>query len=174
MSDYGCGYCRRFHEETFPVILSQFIETGKVEWKFMPYVTGMFENSLEAQTSAECALEQSADLFETVNARLWDEQSTWKGSSDAAGLVRGWAAEAGVNMGTYDSCVSEDRRLQRIATHTALARQLGVRGTPTFFVVGYQPLQGALPTELFTQILDAVYADATGQRATAPGGDQQN
>jgi protein-disulfide isomerase len=42
-----------------------------------------------------------------------------------------------------------------------LARQVGVRGTPTFFVVGYQPLQGALPTEAFRQLLTMVYADAT-------------
>ena len=31
MSDYGCGYCRKFHMETFPTLLSQFVETGNAE-----------------------------------------------------------------------------------------------------------------------------------------------
>jgi protein-disulfide isomerase len=64
-------------------------------------------------------------------------------------------------MGQFASCVSEDRRQERIAAATALTRQVGVRGTPTFFVIGYPPLQGALPTEQFQQVLSMVYADAT-------------
>jgi hypothetical protein len=35
-----------------------------------------------------------------------------------------------------------------------------VRGTPTFFIIGFPPLQGALPTEAFVEILTAVYTDA--------------
>ena len=169
MSDYGCGYCRQFHMETFPVLLEQFIETGKVEWKFMPYVTGMFENSLSALQAAECSLEQSREMFEVLNHRLWDEQAAWKNSSGAAGVVRSWVVESGVDIGRFDSCLVENRRLERIASHTAVARQLGVRGTPTFFVVGYQPLQGALPIELFQQVLDAVYAEATARGAGSSG-----
>ena len=176
MSDYGCGYCRKFHMETFPVLREEFIGTGKVEWKFMPYVTGMFENSLSALQAAECSLEQSREAFEAVNHRLWDDQGAWKNSADAAGLLRGWVSESGIDMALFDSCLAEDRRLERIATHTALARQLGVRGTPTFFVVGYQPLQGALPTELFRQVLDAVYAQARNgpQTTAAPSGAGQD
>ena len=29
-SDYGCGYCRRFHTETFPTLMEEYVETGKV------------------------------------------------------------------------------------------------------------------------------------------------
>ncbi len=54
LSDYGCGYCRRFHMETFPTLEEEFIETGMVEWKFVPYVTGMFDNSRAALRAAEC------------------------------------------------------------------------------------------------------------------------
>ena len=57
--------------------------------------------------------------------------------------------------------------MQRVAAATSLANQLGVRGTPTFFVVGYPPLQGALPTETFVNMLNLVYEDAT---KAAPGG----
>ena len=46
MSDYGCGYCRQFHVETFPTLLSEFIETGMVEWKFMPFITGILRSRM--------------------------------------------------------------------------------------------------------------------------------
>jgi protein-disulfide isomerase len=69
-------------------------------------------------------------------------------------------------MGRFDTCISEGRRSSRVDAATALSRQLGVRGTPTFFVLGYPPLQGALDTETFTRVLTLVYEDAT----QAPGG----
>lgn len=168
MSDYGCGYCRKFHEETFPVLLSQFIETGMVEWKFVPYITGMFDNSLAATEAAECTLAQDLEAFEALNGRLWDEQAVWKRGDEPESVVRGWVAELGVDMDAFDSCVADDERVGRIAASTTLARQIGVRGTPTFIVVGYPPLQGALPTETFQQILSAVHAEVT--REAGDGG----
>ena len=66
-----------------------------------------------------------------------------------------------VSDAILDACLADDRRIDRIAAATALAQRAGVRGTPTFFIMGYPPLQGALPTESFVQVLTQVYADAT-------------
>jgi len=155
-SDFGCGYCRRFHQESFDPLRAQFVESGQIEWKFMPFITGMFANSLAVTEAAECTLEQEASLFERFSDRLWVGQAEWKGSGEPEAVVRGWASELGADMGRFDSCLAEDRRLQRVANHTALAQQLGIRGTPTFWLVGYGPLQGALPLEAFQGILGAV------------------
>ena len=159
--DYGCGYCRQFHVETFPTLLSEFIETGMVEWKFMPFITGMFDNSLAATEAAECALLQSHSVFDRLNARLWMDQTDWKRSGEPEVVVRAMAADAGADLAELDACLADDRQLDRIAGATRLAQTAGVRGTPTFFVFGYQPLQGALPTDAFREILTAVHAEAT-------------
>lgn len=159
LSDYGCGYCRRFHMETFPALDEEFVQTGIVEWKFLPYVTGMFDNSRAALRAAECTLEQSPEAFERINDRLWEGQTEWKSSADAAALLRSWAVEAGAEAEAYDACHDEGRRLDRIAAAGEVARELGVRGTPTFFVVGYGPLQGALPLETFQQIFRSIHLD---------------
>lgn len=169
MSDFGCGYCRRFHDETFPTLRTEFIESGMVEWKFVPYITGMFANSLAVTEAGECVMEQGPEPYETIAGRLWEEQSVWKGSDAPEAVVRAWVEELGIDMGRYDTCLSEDRRIQRIAGATTLARQLGVRGTPTFVVLGYPPLQGALPTELFQDILSSVHAEEQRQRAEGAG-----
>lgn len=64
-------------------------------------------------------------------------------------------------MAQLRSCISEGRRRDRIAAGSALAQEVGVRGTPTFFVMGYQPIPGVIPLDLFRQVLDTVYAEAT-------------
>jgi protein-disulfide isomerase len=162
MSDYGCGYCRKFHEETWPVLREQFVDAGKIEWKFLPFVSGMFKNSKHATRAAECVMEQGPNLFEAMNSRVWEDQREWKGSGDPDAVLRSLAAQSGADLDRYDSCLSEGRRDERVSAATSFANQVGVRGTPTFFVVGYPPLQGALPTEAFQQVLSMVYADATG------------
>lgn len=157
MSDYGCGYCRQFHEESFPAIRAEFIETGMVEWKFVPYITGMFENSLVATEAAECTYAQSPEAFESLNARLWDEQATWKRSNDPESVVHPWVAALGLDMTEFNACLDDDDRIPRIASATTLAGQIGVRGTPTFVVIGWPPLQGALPVDMFRDVLQAAH-----------------
>lgn len=175
MSDYGCGYCRQFHQETFPTLLTEFIRTGMVEWKFVPFVTGMFENSIAATEAAECTFAQDREAFETLNDRLWDEQQAWKSSEDPEAVVRGWVDDLDVDMEAFDSCMENDERIARVASSTTLARQVGVRGTPTFVVIGYPPLQGALPLEIFQQVLTAVYDEAVQeQERGGEGGDAGN
>lgn len=158
-SDYGCGYCRKFHQETWPTLVREFLDPGKVEWKFVPYVSGMFRNSTAATTAAECVLEQGDARFHTMNSLVWEHQGEWKGAADPAPVLRRLVGEAGADVERYDTCLREGRRAVRVNAATALAQQTGVRATPTFFVVGYPPLQGALPTEVFVQVLTMVYEE---------------
>ncbi len=172
MSDYGCGYCRQFHEESFGPIREEFIATGMVEWKFVPYITGMFENSLVVTEAAECTYAQSPEAFETLNARLWADQSEWKGSSDPESVVHAWVSGLGIDMAAFDACQDSDERIGRVASATTLAGQIGVRGTPTFVVLGWPPLQGALPLQMFRDVLTAAHTqleqlqEASGEPGT--------
>jgi protein-disulfide isomerase len=158
-SDFGCGYCRRFHEEVFPILEEEYAETGKVEWKYVPIVIGMFPNAMEAARTGECAGEQGR--FPEMRDLLFAQQREWKASNDPEPLLRGYAEEMGLEMERYDNCVEQGWQDDRILTGTQLSRQVGVRGTPTFFVVGYAPIPGAIPLDLFRQVLDTVYAEAT-------------
>ena len=162
MSDYGCGYCRKFHLETFPILREEFIETGKVLWKFVPFVNGMFENSLFATEAAECALEQGSVPFEALNERLWSDQASWKRSNDPEPVLRGMAQDAGVDLMEFDTCLNNDNSIDRIASARSTASRLGVRGTPTFYPIGFPPIEGALPTEAFQQVLELMHQEISG------------
>jgi protein-disulfide isomerase len=152
--DYGCGFCRQFHAETLPSLMDEYIDEGKVLWKSVPFVIGNWANSVPASLSAECANDQGryADMTEL----LFSRQSDWKQGSEPEAVLEGFAEELGLDMDRYRSCFSGDEFLWRVQTHTTMARQLGVRSTPTFFLIGYGPFSGALPLDVFRNVIDTV------------------
>lgn len=156
MSDFGCGYCRQFHEETWPTLLAEYVETGKVEWKMIPFVMGRFPNSDRAALAGECAAEQGR--FADMGALLFRSQRDWMASPDALDVLRGLAVDLGLDRDRFQRCMSQGWMAGRVAAASALSRQLGVRGTPTFFVVGHGAVPGAIPLDLFRQVLDSAYA----------------
>jgi protein-disulfide isomerase len=141
--DFGCGYCRQFQLETFSTLRTEFIETEMVEWKFMPFVSGMFANSAAVTEAAECTLAQGPRLFEAFTSLLWVRQSEWKAGDDPGALAR-----------------------ERVVSATALAAELGVRSTPTFWIIGVGAVQGALPVDAFRQVFTELHSqlveDAAG------------
>ena len=151
LSDFGCGFCRQFHQQTFPVLQEEYIDAGTVLWKYIPIVTGMFPHGDLSALAGECAGEQ--DDFEGMMVRLFEDQGTWKGSGDPMPHFLGYAAELGLNSEQFESCIAEERPGDRIADGGRAARALGLRGTPSFLINGF-PVQGALPTQFFRDILD--------------------
>ena len=166
-SDFGCGYCRRFHAETFPALLEDYIETGKVEWKYVTFVSGMFSNGRAAALAAECAGEQ--DRFAPMRDLLYQRQAEWKGLADADRVLEALAAEAGAEVQEYRACLAEERPMPRIRSGFLAGARIGVRGTPTFLVNG-MPLVGAQPIGMWADIFTIVEAEAAGGRGPGEPG----
>jgi len=151
-ADFGCPYCGQFSREVWPTIRKQYVQTGKVRWKFVPFVMGMFPNGGEAARAGECAAAQGEPAFWSMYDRLFERQPEWKGSSDPAALFGRYAAELKLNAGAFNTCYRTDAVRTRTQAANDAADRLGVRVTPTFFVNGQQ-VQGALPLEEFEQVL---------------------
>jgi protein-disulfide isomerase len=151
LSDFGCGYCRVFAVETYPILYNEYIETGKVHWKFVPMILGMFQNSVPATFAAECAGEQG--MFEEMHWRLYQDQAEWKPADDPDPIFRRFAEEEGFDVDRFATCLTGDWRAARVRADLRIGRDLGVRGTPMFLIDGY-PVSGALPLQTFRDILD--------------------
>lgn len=160
-SDFGCGYCRRFHLESYPVIEEEYIRTGKVEWKYIPMILGIFGPNAEmAAEAGQCALLQGR--FPDFRDRLFSSQSEWKQADDPSRFLQEYAEEEGLDVARWGTCMSERQGRERVETGTRLSAQSGVRGTPTFFILGAGVIPGAIPLELFRQVLDTLYVEAVG------------
>ena len=157
-SDFGCGYCRKFHQETYPTLARDYVETGVISWQYIPYVLGIFPHGLEAALAGECAGEQG--MIDVYGARLFEDQPEWKNSDGAVGdiFIR-YAEEEGLDSERFTQCIVEDWMRERVRSNVIAGGQLGVRGTPTFFIPGYAPLSGALPLEMWQQAVEIILAD---------------
>ena len=151
-SDFGCDQCQKFHEETYSTLHEEFIESGLVRWKYVPFVIGTFRHSEEAGLAGECAGEQG--LFSEMRDRLFESQAEWKGSDDVMSDLVRYGRELGLDIDTFQECIGAERPQSRLSTGLQAARALGVRGTPTFFING-RAVQGALPIELFRDLFEA-------------------
>jgi protein-disulfide isomerase len=163
-SDFGCGYCRMFHEESFPTIREVYVDAGYVEWKFIPFVLGMFPNGLEASIASECAGEQ--EHFFPMQDRLFGSQRGWRNSEDPYSFFSDLAEEEGLDVERFDGCVKGGWREKNVTDNIRLGQQAGARGTPHFIIDG-RTLPGAVPLEDFRALLDAAIAQ---RGMTPPGG----
>jgi protein-disulfide isomerase len=152
-SDFGCPYCARFALETFPAIHREYIETGKVFWKYIPFVLGIFPNGDLAALAAECAGEQGVDRFWRRHDELYKEQQAWKSTRTPDVFFSDLARRLGLDVGRFEGCFDERRGAERSRAANRLASYVGVRSTPTFIVNGF-PVQGALPIDAFRMVLD--------------------
>lgn len=151
-ADFGCPYCARFAGEVYPQLAAEFVKTGQVRWKYVPFVMGMFPNGDGAAKAAECAADQGRTAFGLMHDRLFAFREEWKNAGDAAGAFRSFAQATGLDAARFAGCWAGDAAAARLHRSNELADQLGVRATPTFFVNGAR-VEGALPVEQFRAVL---------------------
>jgi protein-disulfide isomerase len=59
-----------------------------------------------------------------------------------------------LDVDTFETCLDEETYAEEVAGDLQAGRNLGVSGTPTFFINGI-PFVGAQPLANFTQVIDA-------------------
>jgi protein-disulfide isomerase len=148
--DFGCSYCAKFNAETYPRIDSTYIAKGIVRWKMIPFVTGMFRHSREVTEAAECAGGQGA--FWKMHDLLYLQRKEWTTTKDINALVLSYSTQLNLNRAAFARCLVNPEIRRRVFRHDALARQLGIQGTPMFYVNGRR-VPGAVPFEVFQQVI---------------------
>ena len=160
-ADFACPYCARFALQSYPALAEEFVKPGLVRWKYVPFVLGIFSNSQQATRAAECAGEQGPAAFGRMHDYLYVEQDVWKAAPDPAAVFRATARSAGLDAGRFASCLASDAPDRRIGASNALADQLGVRATPTFFVAGRRVKGAPRPDEFRAVLMQALTAART-------------
>jgi len=159
-SDFQCPFCARFHVETLPLILEEYIDQGKVKLVFRDFpIQSIHPNALPASVAAECANEQ--DKFREMHDVLFEKQNEWskQETADALSLFTQYANEIQLEEETFASCLTNGKHIDEIRKDLDDGRDYGVSGTPGFFVgndqIGYVELKGAQPFDSFKKVIDA-------------------
>lgn len=151
--DFGCDQCARFNELAFASIHDEFIVTGKVRWRSIPFVLGAFRNSAFAAEAAECAGEQGQYL--AMHDSLLARRSEWSRFGSATEALATIARDAGLDGARFDVCVKSERMRPRVRAHKTVALSKKIYGTPTFIFPGDRRVLGAVPLAQFRDIVRA-------------------
>ena len=153
-SDFTCGFCEKFFHETFPKLLSEYIETGKVRFVYRDFPRGM-GSPLRAADAARCAGEQQA--YWPMHDRLFNSEGQL-----APDDLKQYAKELNLHGEQFSECLASHRYMEDIEKDLRDAGSLGIRGTPAFVLfpttVPEDPhlilIPGAFPYETFKEEID--------------------
>ena len=159
-SDFQCPFCARFHTQTLPLLLEEYIEQGKVKLVFRDFpIQSIHPNALPASIAAECANDQNK--FREMHDVLFEKQNSWNRveTNDALSLFSQYASDMQLDQETFDSCLTSGKHIPEIQNDLNDGRDYGISGTPGFFVgndqIGFVELKGAQPFESFKKVIDA-------------------
>lgn len=149
-ADLACDACAEFARTTWPAIRRDFIDTGRVRWRFVLFELG-FRNSDEGARAAHCGA-LLGDFWELHDA-LYAGQDRWRSERNPETALVAIAVEEGYDEAAFRACYDDDPGDDRTRQANRAARRDRVRATPTFFVDGFR-VQGALPVEVFVELIE--------------------
>jgi protein-disulfide isomerase len=142
-SDYNCPYCKKFHSETFQALLDAYPGQIRFVYRDFPITS---QESFRAAQAAECAGDQGS---------YWEYHNALFSGSAGLGLAayQQYAEELNLNVDDLMACIEDGDHASEVEADARYAADLGVTGTPTFFINGV-PLVGAQPLSRFAQVID--------------------
>lgn len=152
-TDYQCPFCARHATETLPLILENYVETGRVYYVFKDFpLQQIHPNALLAAQAARCAGDQDAYL--EMHDLLFERQNEWGSEADAAAAFASLAGELELDTDAFSACLESGDYEDEVLANFSEGAGIGVNGTPAFFV-GAEFVDGAQPYEVFVQALES-------------------
>ena len=159
-SDFQCPFCARFHVQTLPSLLEEYIDTGKVNLVYRDFpIQSIHPNALPAAVAAECANEQGK--YWEYHDTLFEKQSDWSRLDSKAVIAKfsQYAADLDLEQQQFDSCLETGKYLEEVQGDLSDGRDYDITGTPGFFIgndqIGFVKLNGAQPFDSFQRVIDA-------------------
>ena len=150
MSDFACPYCAEFSLKTYPALDREYVQTGKVLFKYIPFVVGSFRHGAQATRASECAADQGH--FWVMLDRIYSTQREWK-RGNAIDAQMAALASPPIDSAKFSACYADRRTEPRTERANELVNSIGLRVTPSFLVNGH-PVQGALPLAEFRKQIE--------------------
>jgi protein-disulfide isomerase len=148
-SDFQCPFCQRANP-TVQRVLSTYGD--RIKFVYRHYPLANHPNARPAAEASACAQDQGK--FWEYHDRLFANPTKL---TDAD--LKQHAAAIGLDTAAFNTCVDSRAHAAGVEADIAAANELGVTGTPAFFVNG-RSLEGAQPFEAFKQVIDEELARA--------------
>lgn len=155
-SDFQCPFCVRARPTVNRV---REVYGDQVRFAFRHFPLAFHEQAQKAGEATACAGDQGQ--FWEMHDRLWESPGRLQPPD-----LKEHAAALDLDAEAFGQCLDSGRHASVVKEDAEAGSQLGVSGTPAFFING-RPLVGAQPFEAFAQVIDEEIARAA--RASGEG-----
>ncbi|MEW5956247.1 MAG: DsbA family protein [Chloroflexota bacterium] len=149
-SDFQCPYCGRHFREVESRLKESYVKNGQVRLVYKHYAF-LGQESVWAALASECAAEQNK--FWEYHNLIFSRQSGENQGAFSQDNLKAWAAELKLDPTAFNQCLDSNKYLEVVQANTLEGRQLGIRGTPGFYVNDI-PIVGAESFEVFQQVIE--------------------
>jgi protein-disulfide isomerase len=162
ISDFQCPFCKKWHDETEPLIERDYVRTGKAQIAYINYpIPSIHANAMATHEFAMCAAEQGR-FFPAADA-LFRTQNDWKGRRDILAYLDSLGRTVALDRARQERCIRSGEMRALIAADIDRSTSIGVGSTPSF-LIGGKPVVGAQPYEAFKRAIDAAIAAAAAPK----------
>ena len=147
-----CSHCAHFHETVYPIILKDYVDTGKV--KFILREFPLDQLAAAAFMLARCS---GPEKRTAVVDLLFSTQRTWTGDKPVEALL-GLLKQTGMSKDAFEACLKDQKLYDKInEVRDRGSKQFDVTATPTFYVNGTK-VTGEVNPQTLSKILDPMVA----------------
>jgi len=155
--DYQCPFCKRWNENTKPLIEENYIHTGKASLVYVDFAI-LGNDSKTVHSGSYCADEQGLywEYHDFVYANQGHENNGWANAENLKILVTGLE---GLDIDSFNECLDSEKYKGRINDNIIAAYRTGAESTPSFIIVGpndVTAISGAQPYDVFVKAMDSL------------------
>ena len=153
-SDFQCPFCARFHTQTAPQIIDNYVKTGKARFVYRHFAFLGPESEAAAQ-AVECAKDQGKfwQYHDAIFAAEIEDGQEYNGNLNRS-LFKTISNNLGMDSGKFEGCLDTNKYAKKVKDDYSGAQALGVGATPTTFVNGVK-LEGAVSFDKFKIAIEA-------------------
>ncbi|MGP8233744.1 MAG: DsbA family protein [Methylovirgula sp.] len=149
-----CPHCARFHAETYPALLSKYINAGKA--RFILREFPLDPRAAAAFMLARCA--GDGDKRTAVIDLLFNSQQTWAESDKPLDTLADLMRQTGMSAKDFETCLNNQKLYNDVIKERDDAgKDFSIDATPTFFINGTK-YSGELSIDALSKIIDPLLA----------------
>jgi protein-disulfide isomerase len=160
-SDYECPFCGRYARETFPEIMKQYIDSGKIGYAIVDSPLSFHKLAPKAAEASHCAEEQG---------KFWEMHSELMSKQNSLNNLSSLAVSTNLDMPKFEACLSANKYAEKVTKNLSVANKLGISGVPAFILAmkdpadpqklnGVSVMRGAQPFANFQKEIDQALAN---------------
>lgn len=150
----GCPICAHFHETVFSRFKADYIDTGKVHYIYREFPIGASPTA--AAQAVRCADKKH---YFSLNEKFLASRSQWNARKPDHDLLYKVVKDTGLSRTAFDSCMANHEIQEGVNWVKLRGRELGVKGTPTFFI-NDDKIRGVLTYDEMKRVIDKHLASA--------------